>query len=225
MKLTPEQQKRMEWIQGHPLWHYEVPWDSIPILLGPSGDGSPVILGGWWECITITTEIRDGVFYTRIEAGGWEDLSLSLSAPSGGWTVHNKWAAGHDPDLDCEGESLEDAFFKLADLVERHYGGGRERLDVHQPNVPTLPDYSKQGHLDLLMASIRSYSEGRQNLLPFCQCRAIAERLIYAYDENQSQGDLDARVAEAVKVRDAMQMIEEAVVFVKDSLAGIKEEI
>jgi len=60
-------------------------------------------------------------FQVWVEAGGWMDQSEEDWEPTGGWNEHNKWAHCHDMDLDCGGDTVEEALLELAVRVKFYY--------------------------------------------------------------------------------------------------------
>ncbi len=58
-------------------------------------------------------------FQVWLEGGGWFD---TRKEDWGNPEDRNPWLTYHDINLDCGGDSLEEALLKLADLVQEHYG-------------------------------------------------------------------------------------------------------
>lgn len=119
--LSATRAARIKWLFNHPVWSYT------------SEDGPE---GCWRDCVSIdptfvnplTGEIDDDDtknvdLQVWVEAGPWVNLQEHSpdAVPPEGWNRYNRWGSSHDYNLDCGGESVEEALLKLADLVDLHY--------------------------------------------------------------------------------------------------------
>lgn len=124
-----KQRELIRWVMKHPVWFVPVKdnrkngFDFLPGM-------------GWEECVDIdiafvnpiTRRIDDDdslntQFEVWIEAGPPVDISNEPHPPPpGGWNKYNRYARSHDFNLDCGGDTLQEAIMRLALLVKEHYG-------------------------------------------------------------------------------------------------------
>lgn len=141
--------ERIRWLKNHPLWSYPSKLyldgygictvDTFPDhLVDPDGKPYVVVqMGGFLECVDIDPVLvnpltgfidEDDSLNTKLvvwlEGGGWYDMRDDPHAPP----CVDPWVACHDINLDCSGDTMEEALLRLADLVEEHYGQDGDQL-------------------------------------------------------------------------------------------------
>lgn len=122
--MTPTEKKtRILWLMEHPLWVFGVPEDEQLLGLDPFYRHVEVQFV-WVNPSTETIEedaARNTAFRVWIEAGPPWDMSETF--PDKSLAGRDRWGRSHDFNLDCGAPTVEEAFLKLADLVEQHYNG------------------------------------------------------------------------------------------------------
>lgn len=115
-----ERKDRIDWLSSHEVWSWGYTFTNHGIH--NSIDIELVYVNPDTEEIDDDDE-KNTETRVWIEAGPKYDMSLEpdIGEPEGGWNDFNCWGNTHDIKLDCGGKTLEEAYLKLAALIEVFY--------------------------------------------------------------------------------------------------------